>query len=123
MNQGGAGAAANELGANSFLNFFESLLPTFNLPQEGAAAGNNNNRQARGEGRVAAGAEGGAGEGLNLHLMMDRLRDFLQNVNLQFPAAAAEGAARDEDNNDDFDTDEDDDDVEDNVIRDIEELD
>lgn len=109
------------MGANSFLNFFESLLPTFNLPQEGAGAVGN-------IGRVAAGAEGGAGERFNLNLMMDRLRDFLQNVNLQFPAAAAAaagGAARDEGNNDDdFDTDDDDDDdVEDNVIRDIEELD
>ena len=55
-----------------------------------------------------------------LNQMIDRLRDFLLNVNLQLPNAGEAGANN---NNRDEEDEDDDEDVEDDVIRDMNELD
>ena len=100
-----ANASANNAAAtasNPLLTFFQSMLPTFNVQdlnrpadQEHQAHGEHNN-----QGNAGAGAGAGAGV-FQMNNILERLREFLVDVEHQFPAAAVNNNNNDDANDDD----------------------
>lgn len=69
---------------DSLLAFFQSLMPSFNAANR-AGAGEGENVGAAEAGAAAAAAEPRA---FNMNQMVNRLREFLVNVEQHFPPAA-----------------------------------